>query len=158
MQHPAMPKNIAAAAILAAAMASAAASLAPQARAEGNASKEPMELRRIMQELGRNMQAAADGISREEWVRVAEIAPRIAEHPQPPLGEKKRLLGFVGSEAGRFRRFDQQTHQAAKSLEQAARRGDGEAVIAAFASVQNACLACHQSYRKPFLEHFYGQR
>lgn len=40
----------------------------------------------------------------------------------------------------------------------AATRGDGQAVIAAFAKVQQGCLACHQSFRKPFTEHFYGTR
>lgn len=32
---------------------------------------EPLALRKIMQELGRNMQAITDAISREEWVQVS---------------------------------------------------------------------------------------
>ena len=104
------------------------------------------------------MQIVTDGISREDWKLVAETAPRIAEHPQPPLGEKMRILAFAGSDAGRFKRFDERTHQAAKTLEQAAKRGDGQAVVAAFSTLQGNCLACHQNFRKPFVEHFYGQR
>lgn len=126
--------------------------------ADANAGTEPMQLRRIMQELGKNMQAVTDGISREDWRLVADTAPRIAEHPQPPLAEKVRILAFVGSDAGRFRRFDEQTHQAARTMEQAAKQGDGQAVVAAFATLQNSCLACHQNFRKPFVEHFHGQR
>ena len=126
--------------------------------ADANAGTEPLQLRRIMQELGKNMQAVTDGISREDWRLVAETAPRIAEHPQPPLAEKVRILAFAGSDAGRFRRFDEQTHQAARTVEQAAKQGDGQAVITAFATLQNGCLACHQSFRKPFVENFYGRR
>lgn len=130
--------------------------ISPQVWADGSA--EPMALRKIMLELGKNMQTVTDGISREDWKLVAETAPRIAEHAQPPLGEKLRILAFAGSDAGRFKRFDEKTHQAAKTLEQAAKRGDGQAVIAAFSTLQGNCLACHQNFRKPFMEHFYGQR
>ena len=69
-----------------------------------------------------------------------------------------RILAFAGSDTGRFKRFDEKTHQAAKTLEQAAKRGDSQAVIAAFSTLQGNCLACHQNFRKPFVEHFYGQR
>jgi hypothetical protein len=141
---------------LAATLGLSVAAISPQVRADGGA--EPMALRRIMQELGKNMQTVTDGISREDWELVAGTAPRIAEHPQPPLGEKMLILAFVGSDAGRFKQFDGQTHQAAKALEQAARRGDGQAVVAAFSTLQGSCLACHQNFRKSFVEHFHGQR
>ena len=42
-------------------------------------------------------------------------------------------------------------------LLRAVRRSDGQAVIASFETLQNSCLACHQDFRKPFVEHFYGQ-
>lgn len=133
-------------------------SMGPQAWADEHAGAQPMELRKIMQTLGKDMQVVTDGIAREDWALVAATAPRIAEHPQPPFGEKLRILAFAGGDAGRFRRFDEQTHRAAEALEQTARREDGQAVIAAFATLQNTCLACHQAFRKPFVERFYGQR
>ena len=118
----------------------------------------PLELRRIMQELGAGMQAAVDAIAREDWARVASIAPRIASHPEPPTEEKVRIITLMGAEAGRFRGFDQQSHDAARLMGQAAEKRDGEGVIAAFAKVQGACLGCHQNYRQKFLDHFYGKR
>lgn len=153
MQHKSLLRNTLVVAIFGAAMTS----LGMPARAGGNATAEPMELRRIMQEIGKDMQAVTDAIAREEWVRVAEHALRIAEHPQPPMGERVRILAFAGSDAGRFKGFDEQTHQAAKAVEQEANSGDGQAVIASFATLQNSCLACHQNFRKPFVEHFYNQ-
>lgn len=117
----------------------------------------PMALTRIMQDLGKNMQGVADGIAREDWPAVATLAARIADHPQPPLAEKLRILAFVGKDTRRFRDYDQQNHEAAQWLAQAARRADGAATITAFANVQTACLGCHQQFRKPFQEHFHAQ-
>ncbi len=111
-----------------------------------------------MQDLSMNMQAVTDGISREDWPLVAKIAPRIADHPQPPLAEKMRILSFIGSDAGKFKDYGEKNHQAGQELKRAAMRQDGPAVIAAFATLQNGCLTCHQSFRKSFQEHFYGQR
>lgn len=117
----------------------------------------PLALSTIMQNLGKNMQAITNGISREDWELVAKIAPMIADHPQPPLVEKVRILSFVGSYAAKFKGYDEKSRHAAQSLKQAAMRQDGPVVVSAFASLQNSCLACHQSFRKPFKEHFYGQ-
>ncbi len=101
---------------------------------------------------------ATDGISREDWALVASTASLIAVHPQPPFGEKLRILAFVGTAVGKFRAYDATTHEAALELEESALRGDGESVIAAFATLQNSCLACHQNFRKSLVEHFYGQQ
>lgn len=129
-----------------------------QAWADDTDKTKPLALRKIMQDMGKNMQGIADGISREDWEMVGKLAPLIADHPQPPLAEKLRILSFVGTDTGKFKGHDEKTHQAAQALEQAAARSDGPAVIASFATLQNSCLACHQSFRKPFMEHFYGQR
>lgn len=40
----------------------------------------------------------------------------------------------------------------------AAASSDGKAVIQSFAHVQESCLGCHQAFRKPYVEHFYGAR
>lgn len=118
----------------------------------------PLALRGIMQELGQHMQTVALGIAREDWGLVAKTAPLIAKHPQPPFKEKTRILAFVGTDMGRFKRHDHNTHEAAQALGQAAEKQDGRAVITAFQAVQTSCLDCHHEFRKPFVEHFYGAR
>jgi cytochrome c556 len=118
----------------------------------------PLALTAIMRDLGKDMQGVTDGIAREDWPAVAQRAARIADHPQPPLAEKLRILAFMGKDAGHFRDYDRQAHDAAQQLAQAAQRQDGSATIAAFANVQGACLGCHQQFRQPFREHFHGQR
>lgn len=119
---------------------------------------EPMALQGVMQQLGRDMQAVTGAISKEDWAMVAELAPIIARHSEPPMSEKLRILRWLGTDAGKFRGFDGQVHEAAITMGEAAGRGDGEAVIASFAKVQQSCLGCHQIFRKPFVEHFYGKR
>jgi len=154
MQYPHSPGNLFA--IIVVSVFSTSACL--PAWADSAIEAKPLALRKIMQDLGKNMQVITDGISREDWEMVAKVAPLIADHPQPPLVEKMRILSFVGSDMGKFKSHDEKTHRAAQALEQAAARSDGQAVISSFATLQNSCLACHQGFRKPFLEHFYGQR
>ena len=52
----------------------------------------PMALRTIMERLGRDMQAVTGAISKEDWPLVAELAPRIAKHAEPPMSEKMRNI------------------------------------------------------------------
>lgn len=124
-----------------------------QVRAEGPPKQ--MVLQKVMKQLGHDMQEVTGAISKEEWARVAQLAPKIASHPQPSMSEKMRILKWLGKDAGEFRSFDGQAHEAATSMGNAAKRGDGKAVIDAFADVQKSCLGCHQGFRKSFKEHFY---
>ncbi len=130
----------------------------PQAWADGATAAKPLELRNIMQDLGRNMQAITGAISQENWALVAQLAPKVAAHPEPPVTEKMRILAYLGTDAAKFRGFDEKTHEAAHAMEQVAERGDGRAVIQSFARVQESCLGCHQGFRKSLVEHFYGTR
>jgi len=118
---------------------------------------EPLALRGIMKEMGRNMQTIVDGLSREDYAVVEKAALAIADHPQPPMGEKMRIMGFVGGDTPRFKVFDGETHDNATALAKAAKNGKGEEAITVFHKLQSSCLACHQAFRKPFQEHFYGK-
>lgn len=117
-----------------------------------------MALRKIMKGLGGNMQAVTDAISREDWPLIEKTAPLIADHPQPPLSEKLRIMAFFGTEMGKFKKYDAEAHKAAESLGEAAKSQNGEAVIAAFKTVQTACYGCHRDFRRQFQQHFYGTR
>lgn len=119
---------------------------------------EPLAFQGVMKDLGKHMQTIAGAIAYEDWGLVARTAPLIAAHPQPPAAEKARIISFIGSDMGAFKAFDMQTHEAAHDMEHAAHEKDGVKVIAAFQKVQTACLGCHQAFRKPFVEHFYGKQ
>lgn len=128
------------------------------ARAADPNTPQPLELKRIMSELSREMQRVAAAIAREDWPAVKSSAPRIASHRQPPAAERARIVSFVGSDIAKFRMHDKKTHEAAEALGAAAARLDGGAVIAAFQVVQRSCYGCHLEFRKPFVEHFYGRQ
>lgn len=121
-------------------------------------SPKDMALRGIMGKLGRDMQSVTGAISKEDWATVSELAPGIARHAEPPLTEKTLILRWLGTSAGAFRGFDSQVHEAAEIMAEAARRGDGDAVIAAFSKIQQGCFACHRAFRASFQEHFYEKR
>lgn len=123
----------------------------------GANTQKPMYLKTVMTQLNRDMQSVAGAISKEDWAEVAALAPKIASHQQPPMLEKMRILPWLGSNADKFRGFDEQVHRAATEMGEAAKRGDGQATINAFAKTQQSCLACHQNFRKPFVTHFYGK-
>jgi cytochrome c556 len=116
---------------------------------------EPLELRKIMKDLGKNMQIVTDAISREDWALVESTSPLIADHQQPPIGEKLRIITFMGTNMGKFKDFDVQAHEAASEMAAAAKEKNGEKVISAFQKTQLSCLGCHQSFRAGFVEHFY---
>ena len=119
---------------------------------------EPLAFQGVMKELGRHMQTVAGAIALEDWATVEKTAPLIAAHPQPPAEEKARIISFMGSNMGKFKSFDMQAHEAAHKMEHAAHEQNGQQVIDAYREVQSACLGCHQNFRKPFVEHFYGTK
>ncbi len=121
-------------------------------------SAEPLELRRIMQDMGREVAAIAEAASREEWQQVRESALRIADHPRPPKSERRKIMALFGEDMSRFKSYDTETHDTARELAEVAAKKDGPAVISIFATLLNSCLACHQSFRKPLQEHFYGKQ
>jgi len=118
---------------------------------------EPLALQQVMKDMGKNMQIVTDGISREDWTLVEYTAHLIGEHPEAPLSEKVRIMTFMGSNMGRFKSFDGQTHEAAHEMAEAAQEKDGLKVIAAFQKLQTGCLSCHQAFRPAFVAHFYGK-
>lgn len=119
---------------------------------------EPLALQKVMKDLGKNMQTITDGISRGDWELVEKTAPLIADHPQPPMMEKMRIISFMGTNMGKFKAHDAETHDQAQAVGKAAKAKDGPGVILAFQKLQTSCYNCHSEFRKPFVEHFYGKK
>lgn len=122
---------------------------------EGKSDSEPMALRLIMQDLELNMQRIASAIIREDLATVAKLAPLVADHEQPPMTEKMRILSFMGSDAGAFKSLDGVTHDTAMMLKEVAENDDSDAVIKTYADLLQSCVACHQKFKQPFVDHFY---
>ncbi len=121
-------------------------------------STEPLALRKIMQDMGKEMAAIAEAVSREEWQQVEKSALLIADHPRPPMSERMKIMALFGKDMARFKGYDTKTHDTARELAKLAAQKDAPAVISTFATLQSSCLECHQNFRKPFQEHFYGKQ
>lgn len=118
---------------------------------------EPLAFQGVMKVLGKHMQTITAAIANEDWVLVAQTASLIAAHPQPSVTEKARIFAYIGSNMGKFKNFDMQTHEAAHELAHAAEEKNGLQIINAFQKLQAGCLGCHQNFRAAFIEHFYGK-
>lgn len=118
----------------------------------------PLALRGIMQGMDTNMQIITHGIALEDWQLVEKMATEVADHPKPPMSDRKRIKSFFGTDMFRFKSYDMKTHGSAVALGEVAAKKDGNAVIAEFARLQTTCLACHQEFREPFRRHFYEQK
>lgn len=117
---------------------------------------EEMVLGKVMKEHEKNMQLIAGGIAREDYEQVVKASLAVIDppHPSSTLGEKLKLMGFLGSNIGRFKELDGNSKERAAALVKTARGKNGEATIAAFQRLQMSCLACHAEFRKPFHDYF----
>lgn len=119
---------------------------------------EPLALQKIMKDMSKSMQDITAGISAENWELVEKAATLIADHPEPPLFEKIRILSFVGTNMGKYKAYNAEIHSHAQGVGEAAKAGDGTGAIRAFQNLQTSCYNCHSEFRKPFVEHFYGKK
>jgi len=113
------------------------------------------EFHEMMEELGEHTQRIVQAINHEDWAWVAREARMIADHPRPPMEERRRLKAFTGDRHARFAEYDKAVHATAAELADVAETGEGREVINAFARLQSSCLDCHANFRSDFREHFY---
>ena len=117
--------------------------------------EEPMELRKIMQGMQNNMQKIEQGIAQKDWELVSQNALSIASHPAPPLLEKLRVLAYINTEMGVFKKLDKKTHDTAKELGELVLTDDKSKVEASFLQLKDSCEQCHQEFRTEFQAYFY---
>jgi hypothetical protein len=118
----------------------------------------PLALRKIMQDMDKNMHIMADAISQKDWPVVERIAPLIADHRQPPLIEKIRIMGFVGTSIGKYKAYDGSVVEQAQAVGKAAKFNDAQGTELMFRTLQASCDSCHNEFQKSFLTHFYGKK
>ena len=116
----------------------------------------PLALRKIMQDMDKNMHIMADAISREDWPLVERVAPLIAEHRQPPFIEKMRVMGFVGTSIGKYKAYDGSIYEHAQAVGKAAKSNDSQGAMLMFRKLQTSCDNCHNEFQKSFVANFYN--
>ncbi|MGM0554027.1 MAG: cytochrome c [Pseudomonadota bacterium] len=105
------------------------------------------DFRSIMKDLANDMNQVQSGLFVEDFDTVIEAAEAIADHPKPPSGERQRVMAVVGPRVSEFRTLDQQVHETANGLADAARDQDLDQSIRYHGRLVNACTACHSAFR-----------
>jgi hypothetical protein len=126
--------------------------------ADDSTATPPLALRKIMQDMDKNMLIMADAISHKDWPLVERIAPLIAEHRQPPFIEKMRIMGFVGTSIGKYKAYDGSVVEHAQAVGKAAKSNDVQGAELKFRTLQASCDSCHNEFQKSFVAHFYGKK
>jgi len=109
-------------------------------------------LKAIMQQLGMDYAALDEAILNENLAGVATAAHAIAFHDTPGLGTKMKLMASLRSDMKNFKKADDKVHRLALDIEQAAKAGDMQAVIAKQSQMLGACMSCHTSYRSRVID------
>lgn len=114
----------------------------------------------LMRELGDRMERISDGIWREDYAAIVEAAQYIADHPKPPMEQRRKIIGALGADAADFRAGDKRVHDGALSVIEAARAEQMPEVAARFGRLAEGCVACHSDFRsrlRPVLHPREGQ-
>ena len=117
----------------------------------------PLALRKIMQDMDKNMHSMADAISQKDRPLVERIAPLTADHRQPPFFEKMRIMGFVGTSISKYKAYDGSVAETAKAVGKAAKTNDAKEKELMFRTLQASYDSCHDAFQQSFVAHFYGK-
>lgn len=105
-------------------------------------------LKDVMQGLNTNLQEATYGIIMDDYDLIAASAQAIADHPTPDPAILKKVVAHLGAEMAKFKGFDQQVHDTALELKQAAMAQDKAALLKHHSQIISGCVSCHQNYRE----------
>jgi len=105
-------------------------------------------LQGIMQGLRDDLAAIVDGMLVEDYGRIARASIAIAAHPPIPASQKALIKQDLGPRMQDFAQLDQQVHEQALLINNAADERNLAGVSSAYQSVLNTCFACHIAFRE----------
>ncbi len=105
-------------------------------------------LKDVMSQLGVDFNELSLAIFAEDFEKISSSAHAIAFHPQVLPQQKKTLKGFFGKEMKLFKQADMKVHRLSSMIEQNAQQNDILAVIKNQGKLLQACMDCHQTFRK----------
>ncbi|MCA9571378.1 MAG: cytochrome c, partial [Myxococcales bacterium] len=85
---------------------------------------------------------------RSDHPGVAREAQRIADHPHIAPSEIARIHAVLGDRMTAFHRADEDVHDSAVRLAEAAGSNDVPAILQHLAELQAGCVACHRGFRE----------
>lgn len=116
-----------------------------------------LRLRAIMKDLGDRVEKITRGINTGDFEMVEKNALLVAEHEKPSMIERMKILGFLKTESAKFKSIDDQLHDEAVKLAEAARKKDYDGVLTSFSGIMKGCVNCHSNYRQKIVDNFYEE-
>ncbi len=106
------------------------------------------DLKATMTGLLVNMQTIMEGIMRDDYHQISNMAEDIAFHPEPSPQKRMEIARELGIEMLTFKMFRDSLRQSALELKKAAEKESQQSVIEAYTDLIKNCSACHNNYRK----------
>lgn len=101
----------------------------------------------VMRQLGEAYSQFAQALLSDDFVGMAKAAQAIAEHPRPPVQERRKMMALLGEGVADFKALDANVHKAAAALVQATGSREMSTILARYQELTEGCVACHQRFR-----------
>jgi len=109
---------------------------------------DPTKLKYIMQEMIVNTQLLTKGIFYEDYQQIMQAAKNIADHPEPGLTSKVKLMNYMGKEMVEFKKLDTFVHDTAIKISNAAQQKNMPEIITEYHTLIDGCQSCHTNYKQ----------
>ena len=113
-----------------------------------SADDDPKNFKEVMQRISVNMADLVDPILKGEFSKVHKIAERVANHDEPPLMLRVKIIAELGMDFIDFKKYDDEVHMNAVSIQLAAKNKDIDGMITGYGKTMQSCHDCHKKYRK----------
>jgi cytochrome c556 len=116
------------------------------------AESDPKNMKEVMQRISNDMEKLVGHLMKDEFEEVARYADKIANHDEPPLSQRLRMIANLGTEFTKFKNHDDEVHINATAMKKAADNRNVQDVIDNYTKVLTNCNNCHKDYRKQIQE------
>jgi len=109
---------------------------------------DPKNFKEVMQRIEVNMSKLVGHIMKEEYADIIKISEHVANHEEPPLSHRLRIIAELGTDFSNFKSHDDDVHINSVAMQEAAEKKDMDAVIASYGKTMQSCNNCHKKYRE----------
>lgn len=113
-----------------------------------NAGGDAKNFKEVMQRIALNMSKLIDPIMKSDFAEIDAIAEHVANHDEPPLTHRMRIIAELGLDFTDFKKYDDDVHMSSVAMQTAAKNKDIEAVIINYGKTMQNCNNCHKKYRE----------
>ena len=109
---------------------------------------DPKNFKEVMQRIETDMSKLIGHIMKEEYSDIISTAERVANHDEPPIAQRLRLIAELGTDFTNFKSHDDDVHINSVAMQEAAEKKDIDSVIVSYGKTLQSCNNCHKKYRE----------